>query len=187
MPQKCSVPSRQRNDLKRLERTENLADDQRKMIQTKKLRNLLSKCKRVSSGCLIWFGSKNPRGYGYAYDSEKRKVKRAHRFIWELTNGEIVGGLLVMHSCDNPSCVEVKHLSLGTQSDNIKDAYRKGRVKIGFTRGSKIGSAVLKEEQVVLIKKMLSCGISRRTIADFIGTNYWNIKAINTGDAWRHI
>lgn len=185
MPLKCSAPFRLRNVPKRHEEMENLGEGQRKTLQKRKLKDLLAKCKKVSSGCLIWFGCKTPRGYGCAYDPEKKKNKRAHRFIWELTNGEIKDGLLVMHSCDNPPCVEISHLSLGTQSDNMIDAYRKGRIRI--RKGSDVGTAVLIEKQVVQIKKMLSRRINKRVIADIIGTNYYNIKAISGGKAWRHI
>ena len=34
---------------------------------------------------------------------------------------------VVMHSCDNRRCINVEHLSLGTQSQNINDCSKKGR------------------------------------------------------------
>lgn len=35
--------------------------------------------------------------------------------------------MVVMHTCDNRACEEGEHLVAGTQSDNIRDMYRKGR------------------------------------------------------------
>lgn len=51
----------------------------------------------------------------------------AHRWAWEQAHGPIPVGMVVMHGCDNPPCVNVAHLSLGTQMENIADRVRKGR------------------------------------------------------------
>ncbi len=53
-----------------------------------------------------------------------------HRIAWEAHNAEpIPDGMVVMHTCDNPSCFNPEHLVLGTQSDNIRDCVAKGRHK----------------------------------------------------------
>ncbi|MFA8692963.1 HNH endonuclease signature motif containing protein, partial [Escherichia coli] len=75
--------------------------------------------------CEIWQGSKTKGGYGLRY--YQGKVQLAHRVSYKLNKGEIPEGLVVMRSCDNPSCVNPEHLSLGTQSDNRKDCLDKGR------------------------------------------------------------
>lgn len=51
----------------------------------------------------------------------------AHRIVWIYHHGEIEGKLLVCHKCDNPRCINIKHLFLGTYKDNCQDMIKKGR------------------------------------------------------------
>ena len=55
----------------------------------------------------------------------------AHRMAWELSNGPVPHGLMVLHRCDNPVCCNPAHFFLGTNSDNIRDAVIKGRARWG--------------------------------------------------------
>jgi hypothetical protein len=80
--------------------------------------------------CWLWTGTKDSRGYGRFAEMD-RKMVLPHRFSWEIHFGRIAQGLQVCHKCDNPSCVNPKHLFLGTNSDNIQDSLRKGRFATG--------------------------------------------------------
>jgi DNA-directed RNA polymerase specialized sigma subunit len=51
----------------------------------------------------------------------------AHRWVFERERGPIPAGLLVLHSCDQPACVNPLHLRIGTQRENVEDAARRGR------------------------------------------------------------
>jgi hypothetical protein len=77
-----------------------------------------------TDSCWEWQGSKDRDGYG-RYKSNG-KLWQAHRYS-VLLDGKDPKGMVVMHSCDNPSCVRPDHLQLGTQADNIKDMIAKGR------------------------------------------------------------
>ncbi len=80
------------------------------------------------SGCWLWTGSeRNDDGYGELWVNGR--MRRAHRIAFELYKSPIPNGMMVLHSCDTPLCVNPAHLFLGTNSDNIKDSYAKGRSK----------------------------------------------------------
>lgn len=80
---------------------------------------------RIAEGCWGWEGSKDTGGYGRLWIAGKTFA--AHRISWELTNGAIPLGLLVLHRCDNRECVNPAHLFLGTHTDNMRDKMAKGR------------------------------------------------------------
>jgi len=80
-----------------------------------------------NSGCWLWVGSWNQDGYG-GIAVPGRGHERAHRVSWEIAHGSIPLGLMVLHSCDTPPCVNPAHLFLGTQLHNMRDAAKKGRI-----------------------------------------------------------
>ena len=78
--------------------------------------------------CWNWIG---PTGGSKPYGcfSVGSKNRRAHRISYLIYIGPIPNKLHVLHSCDNISCINPKHLFLGTQKDNMNDKMNKGRHK----------------------------------------------------------
>lgn len=76
------------------------------------------------TGCHEWTKSTSS-GYGRVWDGER--LWYAHRLMWTVHRGAIPEGYDVLHSCDNPRCINLRHLWLGTQQDNMLDKVRKGR------------------------------------------------------------
>jgi hypothetical protein len=77
--------------------------------------------------CIEHTGYCSPKGYGTL--TRKGQFWLAHRWAWTQVHGEIPDGLFVLHKCDNPPCVNIEHLFLGTNDDNMKDMVAKGRSK----------------------------------------------------------
>jgi hypothetical protein len=85
---------------------------------------------RGADECWLWRGSVNGRGYGRIY--RDGRLQFVHRLVLEAARGApLTSGLLAMHTCDTPRCVNPRHLVAGTHLDNMADMIRKGRHRGG--------------------------------------------------------
>jgi HNH endonuclease len=83
-----------------------------------------------SGDCWIYTGGKDKDGYGQVHCAKTAKeleVTRAHQMAYKTWVDDYEKGLMVCHTCDNPSCCNPKHLFVGTALDNNKDMNNKGR------------------------------------------------------------
>jgi hypothetical protein len=88
----------------------------------------MSKCARNNlTGCLEWTGRLNAHGYGLFVIGHS-KTFLAHRVNYEHVHGEIPEGARILHSCDNPRCVNIEHLRAGTQAENVSDMVERDRL-----------------------------------------------------------
>lgn len=129
--------------------------------------------------CWLWLGTKLPQGYGN-FILRSGVTLRAPRFSYELNVGPIPPKMHVLHKCDDPRCVNPKHLFLGSNRANVDDKLRKQRQ----ARGERSGVARLTEEQV---RQIILDGRSHRDIARSHGIGKSTVGAIKTGKAWSHI
>src|ERR1700733_786773 len=114
----------------------------------------------------------------------------AHRVAWMLTKGDIPDGMEVLHSCDNPPCVNPAHLFLGTHGDNMRDCWTKGRGRIpkSDNKGSKHGNAKLNERKVLKMRSMAATGDFTYTqLAEIFGVHRMNVSCIVRRKTWRHV
>lgn len=132
--------------------------------------------------CWEWQGTIETGGYG-VFSWESKSVK-AHRFVWETTNGDIPAGMFICHKCDNRPCCNPDHLFLGTHEDNMADMTRKGRE----AKGEMNGSAILTEKEVMAIRKEYAHGnVSCQELGDKYGVAGATISHIIRRVIWKHI
>jgi hypothetical protein len=79
------------------------------------------------SGCWLWTGGAVPQGYGAFYWDENERTCRANRAAYRLFIGDIPDGMVIMHKCDVPACVNPAHLQAGTLKENTRDMLTKKR------------------------------------------------------------
>ena len=174
-----------------------------------------TKVRAVESGCVEWAAHRNALGYGVFRDRHGESMKLAHRVAYALANGPIPDGLLVLHRCDNPSCVNVAHLYLGTDSDNTRDKLERGRMvvrtgerhhaflrpwvyrrgadswpaqnKDRMARGSKAAAAKMTEEKVIAARAMRDDGATFAAIGAAFGIGLTTAHKLCTGKTWAHV
>lgn len=149
--------------------------------------------------CWNWIGRLSHDGKGYGRISERPgKMRPAHKMSWELANGPVPDGLLVLHRCDNTACIRPDHLWLGTSADNTRDMYEKGRGAVGdrngsrlyperLWRGEKHTESKLTETNVRDIRQRVSCGEKRCNLAQEYGVTGALVGLIVKRKIWRHI
>jgi hypothetical protein len=124
----------------------------------------------------VWTGSR--RGQGYGSVNFLGKTWRTHRLAFALAHGEIAAGMHVLHSCDNPLCVEVSHLRLGTHRENMAERSAKGRT---YRRGlgTKLSVATVKE-----MHRAHAGGESAASIARRLGISATHAGGVLRGLFW---
>ncbi|MDO3559426.1 HNH endonuclease [Ralstonia pseudosolanacearum] len=133
--------------------------------------------------CVEHQGRRDKDGYGLRRNHNKRRQGYAHRLAYEEHhNVKLTSDQIVRHACDNRACVNVKHLSLGTHADNIRDKVERGRQ----ARGSKQATAKLSEADIPEIREALSYGVTCAEIARSYRVSRTAISLIKRGLAWRH-
>lgn len=140
----------------------------------------------AKSRCHLWTDYCDNKGYGrFSYKSGKRrKMRLAHRISYKLKHGKIPKGLDILHYCDNTSCVNGKHLFVGTNLANVRDCIMKGRNAIG----SKHGRSKLIEKEVTAIHKLYATGdYYQRELGDLFGVTQSLISYILSRSNWTHI
>lgn len=136
--------------------------------------------------CWNWTGSKNKFGYGQV--SIKGKGLKSHRIAFFLFYRYIDpnGQMKVLHSCDNPSCVNPSHLFMGSQEDNIRDMVAKKRHRNIPKHGENNPMAVLTWDEVEQIRELYAKGdINQKSLSVNFMVSPMTIHRIVNNILWK--
>ena len=101
--------------------------------------------------------------------------------MWQELMGKIPEGMLVLHKCDNPKCVNINHLFLGDSNDNIQDCIKKDR-RVNVSK-EQHGMARLTSKDVCSIRK-LSKTQTRKQVAKKFRISLRHVYYILSGKNW---
>lgn len=138
--------------------------------------------------CTTWPWSRSATRYGSTSDDDGHVVS-VHRYVYEKIIGPL-NGLQALHRCDSPPCVRPSHLFAGSQADNMRDAYQKGRKKPSGHRaapGEAHHNARLTAAEVYAIRRLCSEHVSHSKIAQSFGISRAAVSRINRRTLWKHL
>jgi hypothetical protein len=134
------------------------------------------------TNCWIWNSTLRD---GYGRFKVDKKMLTASRFSFEYFKEKILDANVIMHLCDNPSCVNPEHLMQGTHKENSVDKVNKKR----HVYGEKAWQHILSDQEVLEIKKaQLNYYYGQNNdLAHFYKVNHRTISNIKNGTTWSHI
>ena len=151
----------------------------------------------TEEACVAWPRKTDKRGRGRILHNGK--IMLAHRWVWERINGPIPAGFLLCHTCDNAGCINLRHLYIGTHTDNMRDMCERRRAfgarepercrEIGrrlgllntWARGEGNPKARLTPDAVVEIRQSSAPTVQ---LASKYGVNRTTIQRVRSGETW---
>lgn len=144
-----------------------------------------SRVKRLGEeDCWPWLASTS-EGYGQIRFCG-RKVG-AHVLSFELANGPVSAGRMVLHACGNRLCCNPAHLYAGNHADNTNDAVQHGTHKCNFGQGDQHIGSRLREAYIPLIRDALQGGESQCSVARRFGVSQQAVSNVARGSTWKHV
>lgn len=147
------------------------------------IERFMQKVDKKENGCWEWKGWIYKNGYGGF--SIKGRAVLAHRASCIIFKKDLDSSLLVLHKCDNRSCVNPEHLFYGTNKDNTQDMIKKGRR--ASTRGEKSGRAILSIEAVKEIRSAKKEHGYINKLAQKFSVSRPTIESVLYGHNWREL
>lgn len=141
------------------------------------------------SQCWNWKAFRDRDGYGFFKVQIKGKGRnaRAHRVAYLLFGGTLDPGMLLLHTCDNPSCVNPKHLVPGSNTDNMRQRSARNRMKPQHGEANpanKLTDDLVRQILAVLAKPDPP---SQKEIGRQFGVSQMTISLLSQGKIWLHI
>lgn len=143
--------------------------------------------KNTPNSCWEWTSNKNNKGCGLFKVNAAVGNRLAHRLSYRDAKGPIPKDALVLHSCDNPACVNPSHLRLGSHKMNAADRETRQRHPHRPMVGEKNAFSKLSNQQVIAIRKACVSGETREAIAAAYNLSPLSIHDITSGKSWPHL
>jgi hypothetical protein len=138
--------------------------------------------------CWNWLGAHTPHGYANFSGSSIRRAlgmtTRAHQVAFLLTRGYVDKTLHVLHSCDNPGCVNPMHLRQGSHSENMRDKVVRNRSRLNLRTGELHWASKLDSAKVRAIR--LDNRTQRAIAADY-GISQTLVGDIKLRKIWKEV
>lgn len=128
-------------------------------------------------GCWEWSMGRDRDGYGLVRSA--METLRTHRAAWSLVHGQIPKGMVVCHRCDNPPCCNPAHLFVGTNGDNVRDAWNKGR--------GRLNNVKLTIAQVRAIRALPRYIHTAEEVAEIFGVSKHTVSEIRRKKTWKNV
>ena len=127
--------------------------------------------------CWPWQSCRSAAGYGRFALNGKQLI--ASRVAYEIACGPIPDGFCVLHNCDNPSCVNPRHLRLGSHLQNMADRNSRGRARGGSLSGERHPRAKLSDAQRAEVRRLSIGGrLLQKTIGLIFGISQSHVSTI---------
>lgn len=166
-----------------------------------KITDLYSHVSKNSEGCWEWTRALNNKGYGVCSILGRQTL--AHRASFEISNGAIPKGAAILHSCDNPRCINPAHLRAGSQRENVKDAIKRARHVnppdthsnpewnakrlAAMPKGEKLHNQSLTEAKAREIFRLHMGHHNVTQISNIVGVPKHVVADVCRGRSWRHL
>lgn len=141
--------------------------------RTATYRHFISTVDEETDECIVWPFPLNRNGYGRVCVDAHRDYVHVHALLRHQPRP--FPGAVVRHGpCHNAACYNPRHLSWGTQAENVRDMLRDG-IRSGPARR-------LTNEDAASIRASAELG---RVLAERYGVSHSTIKAIRQGRIYR--
>lgn len=129
-----------------------------------------------TTGCIEWLYGTNGKGYGEVCENYIQIL--AHRKMYELCCSVTLKTTdIVRHDCDNPLCINIEHLTLGTYLQNSQDCINRGRLRTNK----------LNKDDILCIRAMREDCYTYKAIAEEFDVAPSTIRDILLGFNWKHV
>ena len=141
------------------------------------------------SQCWEWKAGKDWDGYGSfkVYIDGRKQNARAHRVSYLLSGGQLAPDQQLLHTCDNPFCVNPRHLMPGTCAENMRQKVDRGRMRPQYGEANPANKLTDDLARQILAIYGKPNPPTQAQIAQRFGISQMTVSLLSQGKIWPHI